>query len=214
MKFGKLLRTEIPKFPQNFQKNFINYKKWKKLIKDYQKNMETKSIQMQIYRTSTIIRLLIKDIEIIDNTFKNNTNIHETYISQIFPILKRKKILNEKFAYEFAKINSEAIRKICKRLDKSINKNTFMPWFIKCKENHRYSFLGGQDMTYLSMKYDEKIHDCPICMEDVNNLTILECGHYMCDLCINKIQCTKNLCNNCPYCHSETGFIKTLLIKT
>lgn len=217
MKFGKLLKNEIPKFPQSFQKHFINYKKWKTIIKEYKKNMQTKSIEMQIFRTSTIIRLLIIDIELIECTFKSNINIHETCLLILFPILKKKYLVTETFAYEFAKINTEAIRKICKRLDKSINKNTFMPWFIKCKENHKYSFLGGQDMTYLSLKYtnleSEKIKECPICMEDITTLIILECGHYMCNSCITKIKTNKNLSKMCPFCKCNSAFMKTLLIQ-
>ncbi len=212
MKFGKELKLKIKNFPPVFQKSFISYKKWKKLIKEYKKNMETKSLEMQIYRTSTIIRLLLKDICIIDNTFKHNINIEDSCLLSIFPLLRRKNSAIEKFAYEFAKLNTEAIRKICKKLDKSINKYTFMPWFIKCKENHRYSFLGGRDITYLIMKYNEKINECPICMEDKTEMIILSCGHYMCKNCVCKIDISKNLSKTCPYCHCESAFLNTITI--
>lgn len=209
MKFGKKIHNESIKFPPIFQRHFINYKKWKKTIKEYKKNMETKSLEMQIYRTSTIIRLLIKDIEIIDNVFKSAVRLEYSCFTKLFSIFKNDYLINEKYAYEFALLNAEAIRKICKRIDKAINKHTFTPWLIKCRENHRYSFLGGRDLTYLSMKYNEKEKECPICMEETNNLIILNCGHYLCDNCTTKINTSKtlNIKNTCPFCKCNNAFI-------
>lgn len=214
MKFGKKIHNESVKFPSVFQKNFIDYKKWKTIIKEYKRNMETKSIEMQIYRTATIIRLLIKTIENIDHVFKSSIRLEYSCFTKLISLFKNKYLINEQYALGFALLNAEAIRKICKRIDKAINKHTFIPWFIKCRENHRYSFLGSKELTYLSMKYTHKETECPICMEEMNTLIILNCGHYICDNCTTKIKNSPllNIKDTCPFCKCDNAFTNILKI--
>ncbi len=208
MKFGKHIKAEINRFPSLLQKHFIDYKKWKLLAKEYKNNMQTRSIQMQVYRTSTIIRLLLKDLELVDYAFKHTIRNEYSCFSNILSLFGRNYKESEKFAYDFAMINAEAVRKICKRLDKSINKTTFSHWFVKCRENHKYAFLGGKELTYLTHKYGNKEKECPICMENRNELVILNCGHVLCLNCISQIR--SKFPDNCPYCNYAQAYLNTI----
>jgi hypothetical protein len=45
---------------------------------------------------------------------------------------------------------------------------------------------------------NETEFECPICYElhDKSNITFINCGHYACDICFNKLQNKSNSLNN------------------
>lgn len=163
MKFLRTWLSVTQKLPFTLQNSCISYKKWKKYTKA---------------PPSNILKLLELECKQVDHTFKkiyNNFN-HPSCFSKSYS----KEDINQ-----FVNINKTCIYKICKRLDKRIKPCPFtLVWLTKIKNNFKYSFLGGMDITSLNITIPT---ECQICFENVNKVIIAKCGHYMCFDCFVKM---------------------------
>ena len=196
----KFLRTWIAitnNLPITLKNSCISYKKWKKYTKNPPNN---------------IVNLLAIECKKVDIIFKKYYNhlYHPTCFS---------KYESKEDIKQFANLNKICLYKICKRLDKRIKPcPNILTWLINIKNNFKYSFLGGIEITSLNIKLPL---ECQICFNDVEKVIIAKCGHYMCFDCLIKIYDLNGLKGkihnlifygnyyrsiNCPFCRISKPF--------
>jgi hypothetical protein len=184
--------------PYQLQKHCIQYKKWKKYTKSPPKN---------------IIKSLEHECKLVDRIF------HKIYHDYNHPIFFCRVTYTREDIQKFVELNKTCIYKICKRLDKKIQSNT-KKWLLDVKQNLRFKFLGGTEITSLNIKFPT---ECPICFESVNRIIIARCGHYLCFDCMENLyhlhgqngkvynliyNADYNNTVNCPFCRISYPFMR------
>lgn len=99
-----------------------------------------------------------------------------------------------------ARLNSEALRKLCKRVDK---RNRGTPdqgragrWLALCRTLHAFAFLGGAAVARIELERAASApggpgHDCPVCFEPCGTRArpalVTACGHVLCEACAERV---------------------------
>jgi len=196
----KFLRTWLSisgNLPLILQNSCISYKKWKKYTKNPPNN---------------ILKLLELECKQVDHTFK------KLYHNLFYPSCFSKSFDKEDIK-QFAELNKTCIYKICKRLDKRIEPcPCTLSWLKLVKNNFKYSFLGGMEMTSLNIIIPT---ECEICLNQVNRIIIAKCGHYVCFDCFVRMYDLSGVKGeihnlilygdywrkiNCPFCRIQRPF--------
>ncbi len=163
MKFLRTWSTISNNLPVTLQNACISYKKWKKYSKNPPNN---------------IINLLELECKKVDQIFKKY--YHNLYYPLCFSKQQSKEDIQQ-----FADLNKTCIYKICKRLDKRIIPcPSTIEWLTKIKNSFKFAFLGGIEVTSLTITIPS---ECPICLEEVEKIIISKCGHYVCFDCLIKM---------------------------
>lgn len=89
---------------------------------------------------------------------------------------------------EFARLNTLALYKICKRADKRLGLRTFVPWYQAARAGRKYAFLSRMSKVLHDLRHAGPAADseCPACLEPVarcEEYLVLGCGHLMCQAC-------------------------------
>lgn len=167
----------------------IPYKKWKKVVKHHQIPWTLIDLEKQCKEIDTV---LVKKISwtkpkkssycnflfCIKNTKINNSIDDDESIDSI----KERELLT------YASVNSQAVYKVCKKLEKSGYPGA-MKFLESLRASHRYIFLGSHILTRLQLDTPGIDMDktCPICFEDISEdrpALVLPCGHYQCCSCV------------------------------
>ena len=194
MKFSKQL-LEIQNSPSNtLSISYLKYKNYKKLIKNKDKN----SIE------TTFFKLLNNELHDLDGLFmKESSNILYNPSKIKYDSNKCKKACD---LLKWCRINSTAVRKIVKKLNKNFpNTISYTQQFLN-KIFPYFSFISSIELTELisvthkccPTNNNNIDSDCPICYEIMVSPRSFVCGHPICKECINKIKKESNL--KCPIC--------------
>jgi len=189
MKFELYYNDKLEKY-KHIKNKLFDYSIIKKYIKDNNNNF---LINWK--------KILEKELDKTDNILF--PNFFSKYIHKYYG-LTSSDIL---FLSELCTI---AFNKICKKIKKYNNIDTFN-YKNKIKSDCIYNFLGSGRKTFLTQLTNE----CPICLEDTTTKLILRCGHYLCDICANKIY-NKTITNfsidsnfnpPCPECRAVIPYV-------
>lgn len=164
MKFGKTLREALTLLPKWYHKYCIPYKNWKIYLNT--KNHSIEEIELKI-------RNNVKNINYVTNCILRG--------GLIFRALHKNLFLGKWYFHIilFIKLNSLAMTKLCKKIDKRYMCNHFS---LLNREFSRYDFMNQNFLLDLENKFDCK----------------LPCFH-----CAENESKKLNLYIHCPYCFSE-----------
>ena len=103
---------------------------------------------------------------------------------------------------EYARLNSEALRKLCKRVDKrnggTPDAGRAKSWLARCRELHLFSFLGGAAVARLELERAHAPVDCPVCFEPCGlpqrPALVTACGHVLCVPCAERVTGAGDVC--------------------
>lgn len=238
MKFGKYWKSEVLKLPIDIQSKCISYKDWKEKSSSLRNadsvcvNQALNNLKVQVFNTDKSFKWLLTR----DETFL--ASLIELFVPCCGKLNMEKIYESHKWAYHYARLNTVCLSKICKRVDKISRTKLFSSWLIKVKEEHKYSFLGGKDVTILEMKYgtsDHREQECPICLDDICKYRIvLNCGHVLCMTCVKRMLKVPHASNKfnetdyflmqysqqshakdivCPCCRCENAFFHITVLK-
>ena len=203
MKFATVWKTKLEDLPPFLKSTCIDYKKYKKLTK----------IQHG-HAPEFFHNLLNADIKLVDNVFK---------------ALKRGSCAavktDTKTLLEYAILNSRCLYKSCKRIDKRLGISDFKSWYSFLLTQKEHKFLSRQTQAWLRLKTANQQHteECPVCLEQVDDMLVLQCGHILCVECtLNMLGVAQskgtlhnriafgnyNLQPKCPVCRDAHAFVK------
>jgi len=221
MKFQKYLSSVEQSFRFSpLMETCIPYKKWKKVIKYHMYPWSLKDLEHQCQTVEYVFYKSMKAYHDQTNNqdIPNKTNKHSGTLIRhlssfgfgfgcckgrvnpyrISPEHTRESLLTPKELIAFAEINTQAVYKVCKKLEKTKEITGAMKFLESLRSSHRYSFMGSNRITHLHLSDPEDPIDrtCPICFEDLGRLSsseqapdpsqiaiILPCGHYQCFDC-------------------------------
>lgn len=89
---------------------------------------------------------------------------------------------------QYGTLNSTAVYKICKKLEKNGHPG-MLQLYKQMHANGAFRFLGySQQVTWLKLhaqqQKNELSYECPICMDASNEFIIAQCGHAFCFDCV------------------------------
>lgn len=200
MHWNRILQEKLSQLPDSLKSRCIDYKLWKK---------------------STKSSVLFDDFIIVElyTTCKRVDKVFQRIFSDLHDKISLSKCIawisfcseKEKYTVEelliFAQINKTTVYKICKRIDKRINrrgdKGNALSWLCDMKMQHKFQFMGGAKLTVLEMTANSTTPiECPICLENVDQVVVSHCGHYMC------LECVFSLCK---IQNRYTGYLYNIL---
>lgn len=212
----------VRKLPPMMQDACLDYKKYKKLSKQNSTN-----------DSSRIKNALVGDVNAVEHIFRMHTKDQKStfcFRSCIFTLIPFTSHENSHLTliYEYARLNTKCLYKICKRLDKRLGINTFMSWYEHVKMKRLYTFSNRYNHVCLSIDAAAFTPDeCPICFESQSDKPyfVLACGHIVCQQCTfsllgvstakgtthNRIAygCyTKPTASKCPICRDSSAFLE------
>lgn len=158
MKWRQQWSKLLSDLPQQMQLTSINYKLWKKLVKQTYINNDTLLIKLQ------------GDIAIVDREFRKAIADCKKYRHHI--------------VHKYAKINKTTLYKIIKKCDK-IRGTEFRNWYNK--RMNAISFCNGIALKRLEIEIEGYHEECPLCFDKQSEVIILECGHCICQECCKQM---------------------------
>ena len=213
MKFAKHLHERLNDFnTEEYREHTIPYRSWKKAAKN--KTLPSNRQELD--------QLLFANCAQIDAVFRRHWALsrgrklpHCCSGKRVTPDIDKKELC------EFAALNTMALYKLCKKLQKWGLASFEL--YDKMRNKHHFSFMGSGELTLLQLACDgreniENIEqECPICLEESHErVAVLACGHLICWTCldamtsIQKIKGTLNnrllnasLRANCPVCREK-----------
>ena len=212
MKFSKHLKDKVNEFyTEEYKAYTIPYKVLKKAYK-------FPTIETEIHG------ILLKQCVQIDEVFKSHVKAslrpkQNATTSCKCGGFKIEPEVNPRELIEFATLNTTAIYKICKKLQK--RGVASFDTYNTLRNKHHFAFMGSGELTLLRLKaaaaLDEPLDECPICLEDApSKIAVMTCGHWVCWTCLDSmtnIQKIKGTLNNrilnaslrtsCPVCRKH-----------
>lgn len=168
MKFKRTWEKELTALPFSLRIECIDYKAWKKRIKNKQVDVED------------LLTLLKNDMNRIEYIFKKTVRNSEKCIVPILGCYCSM-CFEYNSIYAFIKLNKTCVYKIAKKCDKHRG-TKLMSWYNIQKKD--YSFCGGYRYTYVEAHVNgDVLQECPICLEEQHMEVILDCGHCICKDC-------------------------------
>lgn len=169
MKFGKTLYESIELLPKWYHKYCFPYKKWKKYIKTKKYSLE---------QLEDKLRYDIKKINYVKNCILNGGNI--------FKILHKDLFLDNFYVniIKFMKLNSIAVKKMCKKINKNYNCDVFDLIYIDLQ---KFEFLNNKFIIDLEEKHKICNTHCNYC-DDISKKKPTNTNRYIyCPICLTKI---------------------------
>lgn len=208
MKYAKVLHANVQEMPVVFQQSSINYKQWKKALKQQKVGSGEMALEQLACECQRIDHMFVR-------CYKRINSILYTWFS-----CGRTNITYNQLDM-FANTNATTVYKICKKICKSFDYPKSMKWLREVRTLHMYHFMGGAERSHLNAMVEKHI-ECPICLEnDQRMYFILPCGHSMCTECAyeyagvkeviglwyNKLAWSKR--KSCPICRFPNALYQT-----
>jgi zinc-RING finger domain len=219
MKYCKCLQQTLLELPLTLREHSISYKKWKKYCK-------------QSNDCLLGLKVLEEQCDFIDKIFKEHYDkLYHTPLYMIpFIHCGIVNILRPNDILKYAKVNSQTVYKICKKLTKSYETTFPMRWLTNIRTNHKYTFMGSYNTTHLQVQLQGHV-ECPICLDDIpidkeHKVIVFGCGHYGCIDCVlhyagvddmkgmwfNLLANSTN--KSCPICRYSAAFTNSICINS
>lgn len=177
MKYCKSLQQTLLELPLTLREHSISYKKWKKYCK-------------QSNDCLLGLKVLEEQCNNIDKIFREHYDkLYHTPIYMIpFIHCGIVNILRPNDILKYAKVNSQTVYKICKKLMKSYETTIPIEWLTNIRTHHKYTFMGSYNTTHLQVHLQGHV-ECPICLDDIpmdkeHKIIVFGCGHYGCIDCV------------------------------
>lgn len=218
MKYSKEWKDKITIFPDSLINSSINYKKWKKILKSNDNNIDV------------LLNTLEQECRKLDIIFKN------LYKHVIFHRWWYREHIDINIVLEYAQLNTRTIYKLCKKINKKLISKNATKWLNNRVKLHTYAFLGSHMTRYLEyiVGRNDNVNnlECPICFHekienDNTSYLILPCGHEICFECalqqtkmttykgtwFNLLASANPIDCKCPICRMPMAFQMTRQIE-
>jgi hypothetical protein len=203
MKFAKVLQETAQTFQEPLlSQACIPYKQWKKTIKYAKHPWTLADLEKQCERIETIFCQSNRPKKSTEVSWRNPC----FFCWKIFHGSKIKpdplpQLPLSKELLTFAEINTLAVMKLCKKLEKTATLQKAQATFNEWRRTRRFQFMGSDLTTRLrlitempNLNLHEDLYSCPICFEmygsgEGHEALLNPCGHSQCYTCF--IQMTK-----------------------
>lgn len=185
MKYRRTWTSLHSQLPRDLQSSCIDYKKWKKAIKRLQQEQEQQSDGSR-----DLLRLLEAECAEVSRVFVGSAKRRRrtTKAGDDQPLLQKclprclPRCLDPESVRMYAELNRTCLYKICKKLDKKASPAPrALEWMARAGRELRFAFMGGKELTSLRMSLPT---ECPVCLEERDEVAISRCGHVVCIACL------------------------------
>lgn len=208
MKYAKQLQQSLLDLPASLQAACISYKSWKKFCKGVPKKDRC---------IDESLALLQSQCAKVDKVYMHHYQRLSPHVLKIGCLsLQACSRSKPDDVLRFAKVNSQTVYKVAKRLSKVCKDPEPMKWLTQVRTEHLYAFMGGKTTTHLVLRVEGHV-ECPICMDDIepdktHKVVVFRCGHCACLDCVlhytgvwkmkgtwfNLLACARK--RDCPVC--------------